>query len=221
MRCSLLHYRLSTTSRTHSSTILPVFQKPLRLDVIWPLTTAPVRTWFSNAASLARQEIYRCHLRIHYLLLATNVARIVVPVTLHPRIAQSFTTDCLCPTARRGRLARQRSSSCLMHSSHHCSHAKHFRVATWPHSSSSRSIRSIFYVFSESLDHTLKWSICTWLVHIRCSTALHLKCHSVLSPWYYVRLLRCILHKDGIIDSAYTYRTSHETLFSAGLSSRS
>ena len=60
------------------------------------------------------------------------------------------TVDYLCPTARRGRLARQSSSS----RSHRCSHAKHStRVATWPLQQFAFHSFMIFHVFSQSLDH--------------------------------------------------------------------
>ena len=63
------------------------------------------------------------------------------------------------------------------------------------------------------LDHTLRRSTCTWLVHTCCSIALYLECHNIWSPWYYVRLSKCILYKGSIIDYAYTYHIDHETLF--------
>jgi len=54
------------------------------------------------------------------------------------------------------------SSSCLMHLSHRCSHAKNsIRVAIWPHcSSNSRSARSYFFTIFRSC-HILPQSTCT------------------------------------------------------------
>ena len=71
---------------------------------------------------------------------------------------------------------------------------------------------SLVFHFFFFLDHTLRRNTCTWFVYTRCSTVLHLECHNILSPWYYVHLPK-ILYRSSIIDYAYTYHIGHKTLF--------
>ena len=125
----LLHY-LSTASRTRSRTTLLASSKNRRGSMWLEFITAPVNIRLSNACrSLARQEIVRCYSRTHHSRTRHQYARNVAPIaTLHSRVEHFTTADCLCPTARRGRLARQSSSSCSMHSSHRCSHAYTFHL---------------------------------------------------------------------------------------------
>ena len=83
--------------------------------------TAPINI-LSNAASISRQTRDRS-LPLAYSplayspLMCTNVTLIA---TLHANRTILAIVDCLCPTARRGRLARQSSSSCSMYLSHRC-----------------------------------------------------------------------------------------------------
>jgi len=86
--------------------------------------------------------------------------------------------DCLCPTARRSRLAWQSSSIRSMHSSYRGSHAKHStRVATWPHCFSNSHFTRLWFFMSfslQSLDHVT-------LFHgaLACDSFIH-----VVASWY-------------------------------------
>jgi len=101
---------LFTASRTRST--FSASFKNCRGSMWLEFITAFVNIRFSRRRSLARQEIVHCYSRTRHEMCRSNCD--FAPVSC----AILATTDCLCPTARRGRLARKSSSSCSMHLSH-------------------------------------------------------------------------------------------------------
>jgi len=101
---------LSIASRTRSRATFSASSKNRRGSMWLEFITAPVNIRLSNATSISHQTRDRCYSHTRHQC-AWNVA----PIATASRSILA-TTDCLCPTARRGRLARQSSSSCSMHS---------------------------------------------------------------------------------------------------------
>jgi len=91
---------------SHFHYIVSVFQKPwlyvIRVDHCTGQNT------FSKAASISRQKRSIVSIRV----LVTNVHESSLQLWVFASRVILVTTDCLCPTVRRERLARQRSSSC-------------------------------------------------------------------------------------------------------------
>ena len=133
----------STASRTHSRTTLPASSKNRRGSKWLMFIISPVNTQLSNA-SLVRQEIFRCYSRTRHQC----VQNIAPTATLHPQVARSSPPRIVSVQWRDADAWHNKndSSNRSMHSSHRCSHAKHFtKVAIWPHcSSNSRFTRSWF-----------------------------------------------------------------------------
>jgi len=179
--------------------------------------TAPVNIQLSNAASISHQTRNRL-LPLGYSPLANSL-----PMCIKHRSNCDFasailtTADCLCPTVRTlgttkffelfdvlVTLLQPRET--LHQSSDLAALLQQFAFHSLV----------VFHVFFFFRSHrTLTQSTCMWLIHTRCSTTLHLECQylssNLLELWYYIRLL--ILYRGSIIDYAYTYHTSHETLF--------